>query len=180
MLNYLCFLRPKRLGDTNLSSGIPLVWRLELHLEWLHWADYQIQDCCYIIFYSQHCILSRFNQFGNSNRHLHKYNLLNVGVKITEILSLKPRAFVSTRPLVQKHVKLCLGEWLLETTRPDKHVKILENIPSFFTNVNYFQPLLFIFESRFDDTSVVKLLVLCTLYAQGLDEWTLVWTSDFS
>ena len=57
------------------------------------------------------------------------------------------RAFVSTRPLVQKHVKLSLGKWLLETTRPDKHVKILENIPSFFTNFNYFQPLLFTFES---------------------------------
>ena len=36
------------------------------------------------------------------------------------------RAFVNTRLLVHKHVKISVGEWILETTRPQKHVKFLE------------------------------------------------------
>ena len=37
------------------------------------------------------------------------------------------RAFVSTRPLVHKHVKMSVGKWILETTRPHKHVQIAED-----------------------------------------------------
>ena len=36
------------------------------------------------------------------------------------------RAFVNTRLLVHKHVKISVDEWILETTRPQKHVKFLE------------------------------------------------------
>ena len=36
------------------------------------------------------------------------------------------RAFVNTHLLVQKHVKISVDEWILETTRPQKHVKFLE------------------------------------------------------
>ena len=33
------------------------------------------------------------------------------------------RDFVNTRLLVHKHVKISVDEWILETTRPQKHVK---------------------------------------------------------
>ena len=36
------------------------------------------------------------------------------------------RAFVNTCLLVQKHVKISVDEWILETTCPQKHVKFLE------------------------------------------------------
>ena len=36
------------------------------------------------------------------------------------------RDFVNTRLLVHKHVKISVDEWILETTRPQKHVKFLE------------------------------------------------------
>ena len=36
------------------------------------------------------------------------------------------RAFVNTRLLVNKHVKISMDEWILETTHPQKHVKFLE------------------------------------------------------
>ena len=36
------------------------------------------------------------------------------------------RAFVNTRLLVHKHVKISVDEWILETTRPQKHVKFFE------------------------------------------------------
>ena len=38
------------------------------------------------------------------------------------------RAFVSTRPLVHKHVKMSVGKWIFETTRPHKHVQIPKDI----------------------------------------------------
>ena len=36
------------------------------------------------------------------------------------------RAFVSTRPLVHKHVKISVDEWILDTTRPHNNVQIPE------------------------------------------------------
>ena len=36
------------------------------------------------------------------------------------------RDFVNTRLLVHKHVKISVDEWILESTRPQKHVKFLE------------------------------------------------------
>ena len=38
----------------------------------------------------------------------------------------KYRDFVNTRLLVHKHVKISVDQWILETTRPQKHVKFLE------------------------------------------------------
>ena len=54
------------------------------------------------------------------------------------------RAFVSTRPLVHKHVKMSVGKWILETTRPHKHVQIpkddflalLQSIKFYFKSLN--------------------------------------------
>ena len=43
-----------------------------------------------------------------------------------ENLEWKLRDFVNTRLLVHKHVKISVDEWILETTRPQKHVKFLE------------------------------------------------------
>ena len=37
------------------------------------------------------------------------------------------RAFVSTRSLVHKHVKISVGKWIMETTLPHKHVHITED-----------------------------------------------------
>ena len=37
------------------------------------------------------------------------------------------RAFVSTRPLVHKHVKISVDEWIMETTHPHKQVQIPKN-----------------------------------------------------
>ena len=34
-----------------------------------------------------------------------------------------PRTFINTRLLVHKHVKISVDEWILETTRPQKHVR---------------------------------------------------------
>ena len=34
------------------------------------------------------------------------------------------RAFVSTRPLIHKHVKMSVGKWIMETTHPHKYVNI--------------------------------------------------------
>ena len=45
--------------------------------------------------------------------------------KILKLVGLH-RAFVNTRLLVHKHVKISVDEWILETTRPQKHVKFLE------------------------------------------------------
>ena len=36
------------------------------------------------------------------------------------------RAFINTHLLVHKHVKISVDEWILDTTRPQKHVKFLE------------------------------------------------------
>ena len=52
----------------------------------------------------------------------------------SEFLSFSPKSasgivyrdFVNTRLLVHKHVKISVDEWILETTRPQKHVKFLE------------------------------------------------------
>ena len=38
------------------------------------------------------------------------------------------RAFVSTCPLVHKHVKMSVDEWIMGTTCPHKHVQIPENL----------------------------------------------------
>ena len=38
----------------------------------------------------------------------------------------KCRDFVNTRLLVHKHVEISVDKWILETTRPQKHVKFLE------------------------------------------------------
>ena len=46
------------------------------------------------------------------------------------------RAFVSTPPLVHKHVKISVDEWIMETTHPHKHVQI------FFASHDHF-PLIF-------------------------------------
>ena len=35
------------------------------------------------------------------------------------------RAFVSTHPLIHKHVKMSVGKWIMETTHPHKYVNIL-------------------------------------------------------
>ena len=40
--------------------------------------------------------------------------------------TLKYRDFVNTHLLIHKHVKIGVDEWILETTRPQKHVKFLE------------------------------------------------------
>ena len=37
------------------------------------------------------------------------------------------RAFISSRPLVHKHVKMSVAKWIMETTCPHKHVQIPEN-----------------------------------------------------
>ena len=37
--------------------------------------------------------------------------------------TLGTRVFVNTRLLVHKHVKISVDEWILETTRPQQHVK---------------------------------------------------------
>ena len=37
------------------------------------------------------------------------------------------RAFVSTHPLVHKHVKMSVGKWIMKTTRPHKYVQIPED-----------------------------------------------------
>ena len=42
------------------------------------------------------------------------------------------RDFVNTRLLVHKHVKISVDEWVLETTRPHKHVTIFVNFLSIF------------------------------------------------
>ena len=47
----------------------------------------------------------------------------SVGWRRTSVLFSPSRAFISTRPLVHKYVKISVGKWLLETTRPHKHVK---------------------------------------------------------
>ena len=39
----------------------------------------------------------------------------------------KSRTFVGTRPLIHKHVKMSVGKWIVETTRPHKHVHIPED-----------------------------------------------------
>ena len=46
----------------------------------------------------------------------------------TSINQLIYRAFVNTHLLVHKHVKISVDEWILETTRPQKHVKVLEKV----------------------------------------------------
>ena len=38
------------------------------------------------------------------------------------------RAFINTRLLIHKHVKISVDKWILETTHPQKHVKYLEQI----------------------------------------------------
>ena len=50
----------------------------------------------------------------------------NVSNEIRILISLS-RAFVSTRPLVHKHVKASVGKWIMETTGPHKHVQIPDN-----------------------------------------------------
>ena len=40
---------------------------------------------------------------------------------------LECRAFISTRPFTHKHVKMSVGKWIMETTRPHKHVQIARN-----------------------------------------------------
>ena len=39
----------------------------------------------------------------------------------------KRRAFVSTRSLIHKEVKISVDEWIMETTCKHKHVQIPEN-----------------------------------------------------
>ena len=46
------------------------------------------------------------------------------------------QAFISTRPLVHKHVKISVGKWIMETTRPHKHVQIPED--QFFFGLTLF------------------------------------------
>ena len=50
------------------------------------------------------------------------------GDPITEKSKLEThdRDFVNTRLLFHKHVKISVDEWILETTRPQKHVKFLD------------------------------------------------------
>ena len=57
-------------------------------------------------------LMFSFNIFGASDNH--------------QLLELQHRAFVNTRLLVHKHVKISVDEWILETTHPQKHVKFLE------------------------------------------------------
>ena len=43
-----------------------------------------------------------------------------------KLKSVTHRAFINTRLLIHKHVKISVDEWILETTHPQKHVKFLE------------------------------------------------------
>ena len=60
------------------------------------------------------------------------------------------RDFVNTRLLIHKHVKINVDEWILETTRPQKHVKILALDPSHIR--------------------ASLCLYSCTSYTEGVDE----------
>ena len=42
------------------------------------------------------------------------------------IEAMQCRDFVNTHLLIHKHVKISVDEWILESTRPQKHVKFLE------------------------------------------------------
>ena len=71
------------------------------------------------------------------------------------IACLGRRPFISTGPLVHKHVKMRVGKWILETTPPHKHVQIPEdkmflfflNLAQLFSSENFnsnywiFQPM---------------------------------------
>ena len=51
---------------------------------------------------------------------------------------LTPRAFISTRPLIHKHVKISVDKWILETTHPHKHAQTRHNC---FPKKFYFRSL---------------------------------------
>ena len=53
-------------------------------------------------------------------------NIHSLCVIDSQVVLLLFRDFVNTRLLVHKHVKISVDEWILETTRPQKHVKFLE------------------------------------------------------
>ena len=63
------------------------------------------------------------------------------------------RDFVNTRLLVHKHVKISVDEWILETTRPHKHVTIFRKFLSIFffrTKLEYYFQITFqLFFSHF-------------------------------
>ena len=47
-----------------------------------------------------------------------------IAISIHSVEKVANRAFVSTHPLVHKHVKISVDEWIMETTRPHKQVQI--------------------------------------------------------
>ena len=52
---------------------------------------------------------------------LHKHTRLNFNI----------------RPLVQKHVKIILDEWILQTTHPGKHINFSEQYFTFCVNIYF-------------------------------------------
>ena len=70
----------------------------------------------------------------DSKGAIHLASLLTKNNFIFLSIGLFHRAFVSTRPLVHKHVKMSVGKWILETTHPQKHVHIPEDQISFVSH----------------------------------------------
>ena len=71
------------------------------------------------------------------------------------------RAFVSTRPLVHKHVKISVDKWIMETTRPHKQVQIPKN--------QFFLPH-FAWHDYFPLTFYLKLLSISDLIVADIDK----------
>ena len=49
---------------------------------------------------------------------------VRIWFRLSKLFCTTGRDFVNTRLLVHKHVKISVDEWILEATRPHKHVTI--------------------------------------------------------
>ena len=125
------------------KQGVLLHWKIDR--PWLRLETNEEQD----IMFCDYCInagissdISMFAKGCSSIRlesiKYHKGSNQHVLALSKHINKMKPtdapRAFVNTRLLVHKHVKISVDEWILETTHPQKHVKFLERRKDYLTS----------------------------------------------
>ena len=115
-----------RYSSFKLERGVHLLMQGSL------FCIYHCKTLCLFIMYM--IILICFGSRAGSKCHFVAkdcYEMYGFGMgkkahnrrKVYSGVDLYSRAFVNTRLLVHKHVKISVDEWILETTRPQKHVK---------------------------------------------------------
>ena len=123
----------KDIKDNKVPVSIELLVQLCTAAEQL-FSGYTVKlaKALFTAVWAAYLCISEYSRMSDGNQHNLHRNAITVsheGLSIkflTDKTTKESRAFINTHLLVHKHVKISVDKWILETTRPQKHVKFLE------------------------------------------------------